>query len=208
MRKLVIGMAMASTALTVPAHAREDAWYVELNGGVAVVEDIDLDINGVAGDLSVGHDEGFDFGGIVGYDFGGARLEAEVSYREADIEGITAGADGFPGGGPVRLARNGIFPANGDTSNLAFMINGLADFGPDDGLQAFVGGGVGVARTDVGATVNTALPDGFDDSDTGFAYQLLAGVRAPLTETIDVGLKYRMLHAAGCFDHRQRRSYE
>ena len=31
--------------------------------------------------------------------------------------------------------------------------------------------------------------------DSGFAWQVLAGVRAPLTDNIDVGLKYRMFNA-------------
>ena len=29
------------------------------------------------------------------------------------------------------------------------MLNGLLDFGDDDGVQGFVGGGVGVARVEV-----------------------------------------------------------
>jgi OOP family OmpA-OmpF porin len=73
----------------------------------------------------------------------------------------------------------------------------MGDFGPDDGLQGFVGGGVGVARTKIdGATVDLSSPGFLDDSDAGFAWQLLAGVRAPLTETIDVGLKYRFFNTA------------
>lgn len=195
MRKLVIGMAMASTMLATSAHAREDAWYVEFDGGVMLVEDFDLDINGQADDLSMDHTEGYDFGGIVGYDFGGARLEAEASYREADIDTVTVGTAGFPGGGATGVAAPGVRAAAGSSNALSFMVNGLADFGPDDGLQGFLGAGVGVARTDVNATINTSFPDGFDDSDTGFAWQVLAGVRAPLTDTVDVGLKYRMFTA-------------
>merc|ERR1712173_202847 len=38
-------------------------------------------------------------------------------------------------------------------------------------------------------------PSGIDDSDTDFAWQILAGIRAPLTENIDVGLKYRLFTA-------------
>ena len=34
-----------------------------------------------------------------------------------------------------------------------------------------------------------------NDSDTGFAWQALAGVRAPLNDRIDVGLKYRFFNA-------------
>ena len=35
---------MASTALATPALARDDTWYVGLEGGAMLVEDMDLDI--------------------------------------------------------------------------------------------------------------------------------------------------------------------
>ena len=44
MRKLVIGLAMASTAIASPALARDGAWYVELDGGPMIVEDIEFDV--------------------------------------------------------------------------------------------------------------------------------------------------------------------
>ena len=56
MRKLVIGMAMASTALSTPALAREGQWYIQGDGGVMIVEDQSLDVNGAAGDA--GADDG------------------------------------------------------------------------------------------------------------------------------------------------------
>jgi opacity protein-like surface antigen len=78
------------------------------------------------------------------------------------------------------------------------MVNGLLDFGPDDGLQGFVGGGVGVAR--VKNAIYTSAPfnaGGVDDSASGFAYQALAGIRAPISKHVDVGLKYRYFAASG-----------
>ena len=41
MRKLAIVMALASTALATPALARDKAWYVGVEGGAMIVEDID-----------------------------------------------------------------------------------------------------------------------------------------------------------------------
>ena len=38
------------------------------------------------------------------------------------------------------------------------MVNGLLDFGPDDGLQGFVGGGAGVARVDNHYSINRNGP--------------------------------------------------
>ncbi|MCH4554474.1 hypothetical protein MKW35_17775, partial [Aestuariibaculum sp. L182] len=71
---------------------------------------------------------------------------------------------------------------------------GLLDFGADDGIQGFVGGGVGVARVKAKYGLNTR-GNFLDDSDTVFAWQGLAGVRAPLTDHIDATLKYRFFNA-------------
>ena len=39
MRKLVIGMALATSALATPALARDNAWYIEADAGAMIVED-------------------------------------------------------------------------------------------------------------------------------------------------------------------------
>ena len=61
---------------------------------------------------------------------------------------------------------------------------------------AIVGGGAGVAR--VKAAINRAALTNerilLDDSDSKFAWQAIAGVRAPITQNIDVGLKYRFFN--------------
>jgi opacity protein-like surface antigen len=197
MRKLVIGMAMASTAIASPALARDGAWYVELDGGPMIVEDIEFDLPAAPNAVQVDHHKGYDFGGVVGYDFGFIRLEAEGSYRSADIRELQVGTAGVARLG-AQTINSTTLAADGDSSVLSFMVNALADFGPDDGLQGFVGGGVGVARTKFdGVTINTSGPGFLDDSDSGLAWQVLAGVRAPLTDNIDVGLKYRFFNTSG-----------
>ncbi|MEP4785683.1 MAG: flagellar motor protein MotB, partial [Erythrobacter sp.] len=155
MRKLVIGLAMASTALTTPALARDNEWYVGLDAGPMIIEDVSLDVNGTSNDGKIDHDKGYDFGGVVGHDFGAFRLEAETAYKSADVDQLTAGTQGLvaSSGTPGRVV-NGSFPARGETSVLSFMVNGLFDFGPDDGLQGFFGGGLGVARVDLNGTVS------------------------------------------------------
>ena len=194
MRKFVIGMAMASTALTVPAAAREGQWYIEGAGGVMIVEDVQFDINGNLNNAEAGYDVGYDFGASVGHDFGIFRLEAEASYRAADADTLSAGSLGIPAIA-TRTQFQSTFPAAGEINMLSFMLNGMFDFGPDDGLQGFVGGGIGVARVDVEGTINTTGPGFINDSDTGLAWQLLAGVRAPLSDNWDVGLRYRYFNA-------------
>ena len=44
MRKLAIGMALASTAFATPAVARDGSWYAGIEGGLMIVEDFDTTI--------------------------------------------------------------------------------------------------------------------------------------------------------------------
>lgn len=192
MRKLAITLALATTALSTPALARDDAWYVGVEGGTMLVEDIQFDVGVQKNAYSVDHKYGWDADATVGYDFGGFRAEAEVGYRQASIDGVKS-VIALPVG--VVNAPAGNYPlAGGRSSALSFMVNGMFDFGDDDGLQGFVGGGVGVARVKerigLAASVNT-----LDDSDTVFAWQAIAGLRAPLSDSIDVSLKYRFFNA-------------
>jgi outer membrane protein OmpA-like peptidoglycan-associated protein len=193
MRKLAISLALASTALASPALARDNQWYVGVDGGAMLVEDLALDIGVISDAASLDTNKGYDVGGVVGYDFGGFRLESEVSYRKADVTGVTSQSPQITSGTSTALLSAGTYQLDGDANALSFMVNGLLDFGDDDGIQGFIGGGVGVARVDVQAVL--AAPAFLDDSDTGFAWQALAGVRAPLSDNWDVGVKYRFFNA-------------
>ena len=177
MRKLALAAALATTALATPAMARDDSWYIGVDAGVLLVEDQNMTFSAVppggrAGP-SIDYHKGYDVDANIGYDFGGFRLEAEAAYKRAKIDLDKMGPEGVRFGGA--------------TSALSFMLNGLLDFGPDDGLQGFVGGGVGVSRAKVASDI-------VNDSDTGFAWQALAGVRYPVTNNVDVSLKYRFFN--------------
>jgi outer membrane protein OmpA-like peptidoglycan-associated protein/opacity protein-like surface antigen len=197
MRKLAIAAALSTTVLAGPALARDGAWYVGGEFGPMIVEDSEAQFTpgttaGSTGTVQVGFDEGFDGAGFVGYDFGAFRIEAEVSYKQADTEELITNGIVLPG----TTGTTGLFTGgNGDVSVLAGMVNGLLDFGDEDGLSGFAGGGVGIARVDVNgisAFTNTAAV--FDDSDTRFAWQVVAGVRQALTPNIDIHLKYRFFN--------------
>lgn len=201
MRKLVAAVALASTALATPAFAKKDSWYVGVGAGVMLVEDMVIDINNVNDAGTLNYDTGYDLEGVIGYDFGGFRAEVEVAYKLAAGESIAVQAPGIPSQANGTGSFTGQRAANGDVNVLSFMLNGMFDFGDDDGLQGFVGGGVGVARTDVSSVFAGPW---LDDSDTGFAWQAIAGVRAPISDNWDVGLKYRFFNAdsVGLVDQR------
>jgi outer membrane protein OmpA-like peptidoglycan-associated protein len=195
-------MALASTALASPVLARDNAWYVGVEGGAMIVEDLDYDVTNTAGTrtgnaITVDHEYGYDADAVIGYDFGGFRLETEVGYKSAVVDALTSTVTvpAFNAAGGVNNIAAGNLDAGGRTSALSFMVNGLLDFGDDDGIQGFIGGGVGVARIKADSYRLSTRGAFLDDSDTVFAFQGLAGVRAPLTDTIDATLKYRFFNA-------------
>lgn len=220
MRNFAIKAALATTALTVvatPVLARDDSWYIGAEAGGTITGNADVDVTNSAETLtnnafSINTGPGFDAGGVLGYDFGWFRLEADVSYRRAEVTTIEqnlgsilpiagtvtgtsvnyspGGPNGKPPGNPFQWNA-----ARGSTRILAFMTNGLIDFGDDDGFQGYIGGGVGIARTSFdGVRTTNAAPVYTDDSDSGFAWQLVAGIRYPLSRNFDLGVKYRFFN--------------
>jgi outer membrane protein OmpA-like peptidoglycan-associated protein/opacity protein-like surface antigen len=198
MRKLAVSLALASTALASPALARDDSWYVGVDAGVQVVEDLKYDVGAVNNGQIIDHKYGADFDGLIGYDFGGFRLEAEVGYKRARVDALraTTTTRAFTAAGVGFNAPAGTYDyAGGSTSALSFMVNGLLDFGDDDGIQGFIGGGVGVARVKADSYALNRNGSFLDDSDTVLAWQGIAGVRAPISDHLDVSLKYRFFNA-------------
>jgi outer membrane protein OmpA-like peptidoglycan-associated protein/opacity protein-like surface antigen len=197
MRKLAIAVALSTTVLAGPALARDGAWYVGGDFGPMIVEDTDADFTpgttaGTTGAIQIGFDEGFNGSIFAGYDLGAFRIEAEVSYAQADTDELLTTGINAPGtAGTVGTFTGGA----GDVTILAGMINAMLDFGDDDGLSGFVGGGIGLARVDfndVAAFTNTGPV--LDSSDTRLAWQIIAGVRQAISPNIDLHIKYRFFN--------------
>jgi OOP family OmpA-OmpF porin len=197
MRKLAIVVALSSTVLATPALARDGAWYVGGDFGAMIVEDVRFDV-GAADDLIiVDHEYGYDAAGFVGYDLGAFRLEAEVAYKRARIDEIQTGIvlPGAAGGLGRPQGTTVVDAGGGNTTALSFMINGLLDFGDDDGVSGFVGGGVGIARVSFNNQRQFENQGAFiDDSDTRFAWQVVAGVRQAISDNVDVTVRYRFFN--------------
>ena len=190
MRKFAIAVALSSTVIATPALARNGAWYVGGDFGAMIVEDINFDIGATKNAATVDFDYGGDGDINVGYDFGMFRLEAEGAYKTADVDSIQSTID-LPGS----FGRDFDPAGGGKASALSFMINGMLDFGDDDGVSGFVGGGAGWARVKF-SNVRTFenVPAFLDDKDSGFAWQLFAGVRTAVSRNVDVSLKYRFFN--------------
>ena len=145
--------------------------------------------------LGLDYKRGVDLDAVAGYDFGFFRVEGELGYKRAKIRDFSVDQGfvdqlnlalnrpsavpdpGTPGLAPL-VATN--FTFDGRVRVLSGMINGLLDFGDEDGLSFYAGGGAGRARVKFAG-----------EKDAAWAYQLIAGVRYALSSNIDVGLKYR-----------------
>ncbi|QNN67022.1 outer membrane beta-barrel protein [Sphingomonas lutea] len=187
MRKLAIAVALASTALATPAVARDDSFYVGLEGGLMVVEDMAIEVTprdtGITFPYIADHRYGWDVDAIAGYDFGSVRVEAELGYKTAGVDEVRTTTEGFD--------------ADGEGTALSLMGNVLFEFGDDDGMTGYAGGGVGVANVKYDIDLDDLPPFGgveFSDSHTRFAWQAILGVKWALGPNVDLGLKYRFFN--------------
>ena len=195
MRKLAIMAALASTALATPAVARDNSWYVGVEGGLMLVEDTELDyfyddgetVVDVANGIVLDHNVGVDVDLIAGYDFGGFRVEGELGWKRASLD--EARIDGT-----VIDDLTGVYEVDGSVRVLSAMINGLLDFGDDDGWSGYVGAGVGLAK--IKHSIDVADFADESESDGAMAWQVIAGLRTAVSDNVDVGLKYRFFNTA------------
>jgi opacity protein-like surface antigen len=194
-------MALSSTVLAAPALARDGAPYVGAEFGAMIVEDIDFDIGNAEDALNIDTNYGYDGAIFAGYDLGMFRVEVEASQKRADLESLQTTftlAGGLDNRGNQNLQfrnQRNFNPAVGRVKIQSIMLNGMLDFGDDEGVSGFVGGGVGLARTSVNAGVFTNFPTILDDRDSSsLAWQVIAGVRQALTPNIDATLKYRFFN--------------
>ncbi|CAN5299523.1 hypothetical protein BH10PSE15_BH10PSE15_04310 [soil metagenome] len=135
-----------------------------------IVENMKFDIGTTPSASTYKTKTGYDADGVIGYDLGMFRLETEVGYKFAK-------GDTYRSSVNTPLVNTGTFATPGSfssphshTSALSFMVNGLLDFGDDDSIQGFVGGGVGVARVSVAGVRAGNAAAVLDDSDTVFAW--------------------------------------
>jgi len=195
MKKIAFFLASAAAIAAAPAQAREGQPYFGIEGGVSFDDQVTVDIdtnradglltNGAFADTNLGIDADV----ILGYDFGAFRLEAEGGYKRAGYESLTVinsailpGTLTVPSGTVVQNER--------DLEIWSGMINGLIEFGKDDGLQIYGGGGVGFANLSLPVEV-AGIGTVVDDDATDFAWQLIGGLRFAVNDNIDLGVKYR-----------------
>lgn len=171
----VLGVSLAfsfSTALAASGTLQcATGPYASVKGGLSVLADSDLSYSdGSTAKLSFDNGWGLDV--ALGYQWPMFRVEGEVAYRSNDVDEFS---DSF---GTVQI--------NGDIKSWSGMANGYYDFSNTTTVTPYVGGGLGVARID-----GSSDELGWDDNDTVFAYQFMAGVNFALTKQISLDVEYR-----------------
>ncbi|MBA4044430.1 MAG: flagellar motor protein MotB [Erythrobacter sp.] len=195
MKKLAFFLASAAAIAAVPAQAREGQPYFGIEGGVSFDDQVTVNIdtnredslltNAAFADTNLGIDSDV----ILGYDFGAFRFEAEGGYKRAGYESLTVlNSAILPG--TLQVPAGTVVQNERDLEIWSGMINGLVEFGKDDGLQVYGGGGVGFANLSLPVEV-AGIGTVVDDDATDFAWQLIGGLRYAVNDNIDFGVKYR-----------------
>ena len=194
MKKTAFLLASAAAVIAAPAQARDGQFYIGVDGGVTLEDQVDVDSQtDPAQNLAFADTKmGLDADVVIGYDFGAFRLEAEGGYKNAGYDGLTVLRPGILPAGAVVLPGT-VVDNERDLDIFSGMINGLIEFGKDDGLTFFAGGGAGVAEVNLPVEV-AGLGTVVDDDAVGFAWQALAGLRFAVSDNLDLGLKYRFFN--------------
>ena len=189
MRYLIVPAAIAATLVSTPAMAHNDRWYIGGDVGVLLPRNTEVDITDVTtgstfdNAVDIQHHTGWEIDGNVGYDFGGFKLEGEVGYKHSNFDAVDPSAAWVSF---LQARVPGVIVVDQDINLdegidiIDVMANGMVDFGSDTGFGGYVGVGAGMG-----------FAKAYGSSDEGFAWQLIGGVRYPVSESIDVGLKYK-----------------
>ena len=191
MKKFLLA-AVAVTAISSPAMARDGSPYVGIEGGILFdgKSKQDFTLTQIAPTASVTtytngarykFKSGYDLDAIAGYDFGMFRLEGELGYKHAKGDTLTiSGPLSTALSGPPAITTDTTASIGGKASVYSAMVNALLDIGVGNQFSIIAGGGAGYARVKA-----------FGNSDSAFAYQGIVGLMAAVSPNVDIGLKYR-----------------
>ncbi|MFM9864024.1 MAG: outer membrane protein [Micropepsaceae bacterium] len=194
---------LTTTALALFATVQQadaDGLYVSFVGGGNLLQDESSAgtagyYNG-SGRNSFDADTGFALGAAVGVGLDnwlkGLRTEIEASYRRSDVSGNWFEYSGF-----YDTSDTGTLDAN--LSTFAVMANVAYDFDVGMKVKPYVTVGAGWARTHIEGFLNDLnLPfanPNFQADNSGFAWQLGAGVNYEVAPGIQAGIGYRYFDA-------------
>ena len=158
-------------------------WYGSAELGLNIASDEDgvndtLDTTFAGYTNTTEWDPGWAVLGAVGYSFGNIRTELELGYRANDLDKFVVSGSANDEGG--------------DITHFTVMANALYDYKVTEDYEVSVGGGIGFDNINYDNTAGFHSSPTLKDSDTFFAWQLMAGVSRPMPSWgTEVFLNYR-----------------
>jgi opacity protein-like surface antigen len=184
MRDMKIWPVLLLCALTAASPAFAEGFYVGVHGGGVFLPEADTDVTNtgqptIAAELE--RDPGWLAGAAAGYVWPvGFALEGEVTYRENRLD---------------KIALLGMeLGLDGDEHSYAALANAYYRFDTGGSFTPYFGAGVGAAVLTLDAEAENGGT--FDDSETVFAYQAMAGVDYAITQHLAFGVEYRYFATA------------
>ena len=175
----------ASLSLAGTASASSyQGWYGSAELGLNIASDEDgvndtLDTTFPGWTHTAEWDAGWAVLGAVGYSFGNIRTELELGYRANDMDKFV-------------VHGSGTYSEGGDITHFTVMANALYDYKVTEDYEVSVGGGIGFDNINYDNTAGWHSDPTLKDSDTFFAWQLMAGVSRPMPSWgTEVFLNYR-----------------
>lgn len=184
MKKTLLSLlVLASVALPAVASAASlrPGPYVSGFIGVTIPQTVDAtSFDGLGGVFQdrIEFDPGVNIGGAAGFDFGAARFEGEISYKDLPIKSVTSG------GVSDRVLE-------GSVDTTAFMANVFIDLHNDTPITPYLGGGVGFAALHMNDTYSVTTDYYAPDDQVVFAYQAGGGLEVALNRQLSLDLAYR-----------------
>lgn len=193
MKKLSVFLVVLLISISGQAFA-DDKYYWKGAIGLSVLEDSNVKFKDENGSYDIGKisaDPGFALTTAIGRDMGkGFSAEVEFGYKKTDYDKFKGKSFTYPvnSRGTAELKIPDFELKDADVSTKTLMFNGLYNYNNASMFTPYGGVGIGIAWNDVDV-------GNFEESDTNFAWQLLAGVETEVANNLAVMVGYRYLSA-------------
>ena len=189
-------VAVLGTVCAPQVMAKDGKAYIATGTGFQDRTNTKFKVDGVKDAHEVNwHTGDYDVELVGGYDFGTFRLEGEASYKRSRVHYYTVNVPTVLDA--TKPPAEGFFPhITGRIRQKSLMINALAETGGNEHIGVYAGGGIGLTEVNVRRFLygrNLFLKD----KDVRPAFQAVAGVRLPIGDHLEAGLKGRYMMTSG-----------
>ena len=155
--------------------------YVSVYGGFANLSDTELEgtVGGASQSVEVQSDGGYSAGIAIGREIAnlngtGIRGELELSYAENEADDLF-----FSGNGPAAEIN-----VDGDLATTRLFANVIADFETGSAVTPYLGGGLGVSRSEFDITYGPGVA--LDDESDNVSAQLILGAAYAVSSDVSI----------------------